>query len=113
MVVDHQNALAWRIKQRRKQLGLSQEDLAERAGTDQTAVSRYELGKNEPGADILGALAKALDTTTDWLLGLTDIPDRPLRGQSDLSDEEKELIVILRSKTPDKRRQIVDVAKVI
>jgi transcriptional regulator with XRE-family HTH domain len=104
---------AERIRQRRKELRLSQEVLAGLAGIDQTQISKYELGKNDPGADALAALAKALDTTTDWLVGLTDVSQRPLRGTADLSDDEREILKIFRSKSPEKRKQIVEVAKVI
>ncbi|MBI5671271.1 MAG: helix-turn-helix domain-containing protein [Chloroflexi bacterium] len=102
-----------RIRQRRKSLGLSQEALAELADIDQTQISRYEIGKNEPGADALAALARALDTTTDWLVGLTDNPDRPLRGQADLDDIEREAIKILRAKSPADRRKAVEVLRVL
>jgi transcriptional regulator with XRE-family HTH domain len=104
---------AERIRQRRKQLNLSQEVLAGLAGIDQTQISKYELGRNDPGADALAAIAQALDTTTDWLVGLTDNPDRPLRGQGDLNSEEQELIKIYRSKSPEKRHQITEIVKVV
>lgn len=102
-----------RIKQRRKQMNMSQEMLAGLAGLEQTAISRYEKGKNEPGADALAALALALNTTTDWLVGLTDMADRPLRGQSDLTDDERQLVELYRQKAPDVRRKVLDVAKVL
>lgn len=69
-----------RIQERRKALSLSQEDLAEVIGTNQKQISKYETGKNDPTGDVLIALADALDTTVDYLLGRTNTPDRPLRG---------------------------------
>lgn len=62
-----------RIQQRRKQLGLTQEDLAQALRMRQTAISRLEHdGVPNPGAEILKGLALALRCSTDWLLGLYD-----------------------------------------
>jgi transcriptional regulator with XRE-family HTH domain len=99
-----------RIFQRRKQLGMSQEELAGRIGTSQRQISKYETGKNDPTAEVLNSLADALDTTTDWLLGRTDIPERSLRGVGDLSEDEAEIIRILR-KNFNQRDIIMNIVK--
>lgn len=62
-----------RIKQRRAMLRISQDDLCLAVGTSQKQISRYESGTNDPTGDVLIRLAQALHTSTDWLLGLTDI----------------------------------------
>jgi len=64
--------VALRLKQRRQQLGLTQAGLAALSDVSQTQISKYELGENEPTAHALSQLARALNTSTDWLLGLTD-----------------------------------------
>lgn len=102
-----------RIAKRRKQLGLSQEALAELAGTSQRQISKYENGVNDPTGEVLAALARGLETSTDWLLGLTDNATRPLRDESDLSDDERQLLEIYRAKSADKRRQVLEVARVL
>lgn len=101
-----------RIKQRRIQLEMSQQDLADILRTTQQQIYRYEAGKNNPTSDVIIAVAKALDTSTDWLLGLTD-DVKPFQGESDLTDMEREMINIMRRKSPDQQRQLVDVARVI
>src|SRR5579862_891839 len=63
-----------RLKQRRRALRLSQEQLAELTGVNQPQVSRWELGENDITGFTLTALAQALGTTSDWLLGLSDSP---------------------------------------
>jgi transcriptional regulator with XRE-family HTH domain len=64
--------LGKRIEERRKALGLSQEQLAGRVGTRQSHLSRIERGFIvEIQSGLLTRLAQALDVTTDWLLGLT------------------------------------------
>lgn len=53
----------------RKQKGLSQEQLAELTNIDRVSISMYETGKKNPNVDRLKRLAKALDVSTDELLG--------------------------------------------
>lgn len=60
-----------RIKQRRTELKLSADNLAKRIGKDRSTVYRYESGGiDKVSADILVTLAKALETTPSYLLGL-------------------------------------------
>lgn len=104
---------AERIRERRKQLRISQEDLADVLGTTQSQISRYEKGENDPTGEILAALASALETSADWLLGLTDDVARPVTSKSDLSEDEKQLLEIYRRKSPEVRRKVLDVARVL
>lgn len=59
-----------RIKERRLELNMSVEELANRLGKNRTTVYRYEKGdiENLP-MDILGPLAEALETTPAYLMG--------------------------------------------
>ena len=57
--------------QRRKQLGLSQESLAEKIQVSRQAVSKWETGEAMPDMTKLMALADALDMTLDALCGRT------------------------------------------
>lgn len=68
-----------RIRERRKQLGLSQEELAAQVGIDQKQISNYESSKGNPTADSLIELVRVLGVSTDWILGLTDDPTPPFR----------------------------------
>ena len=52
----------------------------------------YESGIGYPSATILIKLAKYLETSTDYLLGLTD-DDTPIKFMNrNLNDKEKELL---------------------
>ena len=68
-------AIGARIRTRRKQLGLSQSDLAERLGVSFQQVQKYERGANRVAASTLLAAAQALDVTIGWLVG-EDVSDR-------------------------------------
>ena len=59
------------IGARRRALGLSQEQLAEKLGVSRQAVSKWETGESLPDTDKLLSLASALEMTADELLGLT------------------------------------------
>ena len=62
-----------RIKQRRKEMRMSADRLAEILGKDRSTIYRYEKGdiENMP-LDILEPIAKALDTTPQYLMGWID-----------------------------------------
>lgn len=61
--------LGQKIRQKREELKISQEVLADLIGTSQNQVSRYERDENEPTSSVLANIADALQTTPDWLLG--------------------------------------------
>lgn len=58
------------IVRRRKELGLTQDELAERVGTTKQVVSKYELGQRSPKVIMANAFATALETTLDEMLGV-------------------------------------------
>ncbi len=66
-------AIGERIVARREELGLKQYQVAERIGVTKTTMSKYENNVNLPNSDILTKLAKALETSVDYLCELTDI----------------------------------------
>ena len=59
-----------RIKNRRKELKMSADELAKRLGKDRSTIYRYEKGdiENMP-LDILEPIAKALNTSPSYLMG--------------------------------------------
>jgi len=62
-------AIGARIRARRRQLGLTQSELAERLGVSFQQVQKYEQGANRVAASTLVAAAAALSTTASWLVG--------------------------------------------
>ena len=65
-----------RIKERRKELGLSAEQVAELMGVSPATVYRYESNYiSNMGVDKITPIAKALNTTEAYLLGWTDDVD--------------------------------------
>jgi transcriptional regulator with XRE-family HTH domain len=62
-------AIGARMRTRRRQLGLSQSDLADKLGVSFQQVQKYERGANRVAASTLVAAAVALGTTVAWLVG--------------------------------------------
>lgn len=62
-----------RIKQRREELGLSQEELAHRLGlSGRSSVSKAEKSGDIMTTKTISAYANALRVSTEYLMGLTD-----------------------------------------
>ncbi len=77
----HFMPLADRIRQLRTEAGLSQAELAERAGAgDARQISRYENGRITPSLDAIAHIAEALNISIDYLV-IDDTPRRPLHVQ--------------------------------
>lgn len=86
-----------RLRKAREHRGLSQGQLAERAGFQASAISHFETKARRPSFENLKKLADALDVTTDYLLSRTDdmhglgTPDWLNRHRHALTTEDQEL----------------------
>jgi transcriptional regulator with XRE-family HTH domain len=104
-----------RLRAARDQRGLSQDDLANRAGLQSSAISHFETGARKPSFHNLRRLADALDVTTDYLLGrVKEIDglagsDRLHRHYSRLTAEDRDiadgLMELLAKKTHNRARK--------
>ena len=72
-----------RIVNLRKELNLSQKELAEKVGITEASLSRYENDLREPKAEIITRLSNALNCSTDYLLGKTDF-----KGETTLPNDK-------------------------
>jgi transcriptional regulator with XRE-family HTH domain len=61
-------ALGTNLREARKKLGLTQEQVAQRSGVHSTEVSRIEGGKRDPKVSTLERLAKAVEVKPGRLL---------------------------------------------
>ena len=66
-----------RLRQARERRGLSQAELARRIETGPNQITRYENGQAEPSTIQLKRLARYLEVTSDYLLGLSDLSSTP------------------------------------
>jgi transcriptional regulator with XRE-family HTH domain len=71
--------LGTRVYKLRRQRKLSQQELAELVGVNQSFISKIERGEQtNPNAETLKGLAKALGCTTDYLVGMHEDEDSEL-----------------------------------
>lgn len=61
-----------RLRQLMKEKGFTQHKLAEAVDVSEPSVYSYYHGFTTPRLDVLVAIAKVFDVTTDYLLGLED-----------------------------------------
>lgn len=71
-VLNMKNTFSNRLKKLRGKL--SQSDFAAKIGTKQTTYSSWERGNKEPSLEVVSQISTLFGVTTDYLLGLTDIP---------------------------------------
>ena len=72
--------LGARIKELLTEFGLSQVDLASRLEVTKQTISNWENENIQPSIDMLVDLANVFNVTTDYLLGLDDVPRLSIEG---------------------------------
>ena len=91
-----------RIKERRRELKMTQTELAKEANLTPAAISQFESGTRKPSFNTLSSLSDALKVTTDYLLGkedrsVKDLMADPtvevmLRGMMNFTEKDKETL---------------------
>ena len=91
-----------RIKQRRRELKMTQTELAKAANLTPAAISQFESGTRKPSFNTLSSLSDALKVTTDYLVGKKDRDYEDLladprvnlmfRGMMDFTEKDKETL---------------------
>ena len=64
-----------RLKDIREDRDITQKEIADYLHVRQNTYSQYESGKRQLPIEVLIALARFYQVTTDYLLGLSDVPD--------------------------------------
>jgi transcriptional regulator with XRE-family HTH domain len=67
-----------RIRRAREHRGITQKELANLLGKTPQHISQIEVKGFAPRPELLKAIAQALNVTTDYLYGLTEVLDRTL-----------------------------------
>jgi len=89
-----------RIKQRREELGWSQDELALRCGyAGRSSINKIEKGANAMSMDIVQRIAAALDVKVSWLFGFEE---------ETTADAIRDLIDEL---TPEQQRMVLSMIK--
>ena len=89
---DEMSMLGQRVQALRKQHRLSQERLASMAGTSPSQISLVENGKSKPSLKTAVAIARALDTSLDFLTGAAEDRRKVTRLQWELGKQSALLV---------------------
>ena len=96
-----------KIKELRKEKTWKQEELANRIGTDSRQISLYENNKCLPSIETVVKIAKAFETSIDYLL-MDNISRKPLNITNNLLYENLEIFEQL---TDEEKRAILKIAE--
>ena len=91
--------LGEKIKEARKQCGLTQEQLADKMAISRSAIAKWESNKGLPDVDNLKVLAKLLNVSVDYLLD----DGRPRHNML----STKPIICLITGTEAEKRKKIV------
>lgn len=101
------NEIGVRIKRRREELQLTQEELARRVGyKSKSAIQKIERGVNELRQEKIAIFAQALSTTPAYLMGWTE------EKAPKLTLEELNILLAYREAEDVKKDIICDILKV-
>ena len=83
--------LADKLKEARKNAGLTQIELAEKLCVSRQAITKWETGKGIPDVDNLKVISKILNVSIDFLLDDEEVLDKTvIKEQINLDDYVKE-----------------------
>ena len=115
------NYVGSKIKELRKQSGMTQAELAGKLGISSSAVGMYEQGRREPDNDMMLKLCDVFDVSADDLLGQIKKTGKSVtRELSEVFDEFTQLLSAQQSLmfdgvplNDDDKSKIVDAIKVV
>ena len=102
------NYIAKKIRELRKNAGMSVDEFGEGVGRSGKTVSAWETGRNVPSADMLITICRFFNVNIDFFYpsDVTEQPDEPL-----LSPDERELVRLCRSMSQDDRETLLKTAR--
>lgn len=86
-----------RIKEIRKDAGLTQQKFAEKIGTTQNVLANYEIGRRSPSSSVINNICKTFAVSEDWLRYGTEPKRKPIDDKlsayvSEITDSDDEFI---------------------
>lgn len=95
-----------RIKELRKALGLTQQELADRIGVKRNTVATYEMGRSTPSDSAISLICREFDANETWLRTGEGEMFRKISRDDEIADF---LGDVLRDENPDFRRHLIAV----
>lgn len=105
--------LADRVRIRREELGLSQEDLAFQMGySSRTSINKIENGR-PCSQKIITRLAEALNVSIPYLMGWEEEVEKTTVQDDGLTENQRKLMQFVKSVPDDKAEMILQVIRLI
>lgn len=104
------------LKHLRTTAKMTQPELAQKLGVSRSAISMYELGSREPDFETLEAIADIFNVDMNTLISKEKAPTpEGEREYSDDAPDENYIILSRNAKklSPEKRKQLLDMAKIM
>lgn len=98
-----------RIKELRTNAKMSQKDLAELVGVNQTAVSQWERGATSPKHFQVQKLCQVFQVSDSYLLGMGDIKKSPT--EQAVSERARELDSVMGTLSEEDQRRVLEFAQ--
>jgi len=92
-----------------KEKGITFKTFAEDLGYNKVTISDWKSGKSNSYMRNINKIADYLDVSVDYLLGNTDIKNKPVINKND--EQFAELYEIIKDYSPEKLAQILDYAR--
>lgn len=115
------DVISKKIHEKRKQIGLTQDELADRLYVSRQAVSKWEMGKSLPSLEVLLEMTELFDVTIDYMLDGSELSDHDYQSMfmqypresviyhflnsNHLNEDIKHIFYLL---TQKERRQMID-----
>lgn len=93
-----------RIKELRKNKGITQIRLSVELGVTQETISAYENGRHYPTVENLIKMSEIFGVSCDYILGISDV--KTIAASGEYSPDELVLISEYRSASPTERKMI-------
>lgn len=71
--ITENDVFAKNLRDRMKECSENQSSLAEKIGVQRQTISLYTTGQSKPDTEKLSKISKALNVSSDWLIGLTEV----------------------------------------
>ena len=85
-----QSVFASRLREARERQGLNQAELAARAAMQPSAIAHFEASRRKPSFENVRRLARALDVSSDYLLGVQQV--LAFRNEEKLTKSDRDYV---------------------
>ncbi len=115
--------LAENLRNLRKKFNLTQQEIADILGIDRSTYTFYEAGKSTPSKENIVKLCDIFNVTVGYLFGVekncpelkvanqSDVVEEKIEGLSEISRNERFILMAYRSLDAQKKKKFVDAVK--